>query len=102
MSEFRRSENLEWGDPWLESQDLEFHNINPEQGLGLMLAGREGYWNPSALKKAMIEPPSDSRAHARSCLMREIQGKESSYFLDWEAVEVPNQKRTRLLNPFQP
>ncbi len=46
--------------------------------------------------------PPDSRAHARSRLMREIQGKESSYFLDWEAVEVPNQKRTRLLNPFQP
>ena len=46
--------------------------------------------------------PTDSRAHARSRLMREIQGKESSYFLDWEAVEVPNQKRTRLLNPFQP
>jgi len=54
------------------------------------------------LEKAMSEPPGNSRAHARSRLMREIQGKESSYFLDWEAVEVPNQKRTRLLNPFQP
>jgi hypothetical protein len=34
--------------------------------------------------------------------MREIMGKETNYFLDWEAVEVPNQKRTRLLDPFQP
>jgi hypothetical protein len=50
----------------------------------------------------MSQPPADSRAHARSRLMREIQGKETAYFLDWEAVEVPNQKRTRLLNPFQP
>jgi hypothetical protein len=35
--------------------------------------------------------PTDSRAYARSRLMREIQGKESSYFLDREAVEVPKQ-----------
>jgi hypothetical protein len=34
--------------------------------------------------------------------MREIVGKETSYFLDWEAVEVSNHKRTRLLDPFQP
>ena len=102
LREFCRSEKLEWGHPWLESQDLEFHHIDPDQSLGLALARRDGFWEPKALKEAMLEPPKDSRAHARSRLMREIQGKESSYFLDWEAVEVPNQKRTRLLNPFQP
>jgi len=102
LREFCRSENLEWGNPWLESQDLEFHHIDPERSLGLALAHRDGFWEPDGMPEAMSKPPSDSRAHARSRLMREIQGKESSYFLDWEAVEVPNQKRTRLLNPFQP
>lgn len=102
LREFCRSERLEWGHPWLESQDLEFHHIDPERSLGLALANSKGFWAPSGLEQAMSEPPVDSRAHARSRLMREIQGKESSYFLDWEAVEVPNQKRTRLLNPFQP
>jgi proteasome accessory factor A len=102
LREFCRSEKLEWGHPWLESQDLEFHHIDADQSLGLALANRNGFWEPKGLKEAMLEPPKDSRAHARSRLMREIQGKESSYFLDWEAVEVPNQKRTRLLNPFQP
>ena len=102
LREFCRSERLEWGHPWLESQDLEFHHIDPDRSLGLALANSKGFWAPSALEQAMSEPPVDSRAHARSRLMREIQGKESSYFLDWEAVEVPNQKRTRLLNPFQP
>jgi len=102
LREFCRAEKLEWGHPWLESQDLEFHHIDPDQSLGLALANRDGFWEPKGLKEAMLEPPRDSRAHARSRLMREIQGKESSYFLDWEAVEVPNQKRTRLLNPFQP
>ena len=102
LRQFCKSEGLEWGHPWLESQDLEFHHIDVERSLGLALANVDGCWEPAGLEKAMSEPPSDSRAHARSRLMREIQGKESSYFLDWEAVEVPNQKRTRLLNPFQP
>lgn len=102
MREFCESEGLEWGHPWLESQDLEFHHIDLNRSLGLALAKFEGFWETEALERAMVEPPVDSRAHARSRLMREIQGKESSYFLDWEAVEVPNQKRTRLLNPFQP
>ena len=102
LREFCRSEGLEWGHPWLESQDLEFHHIDAQRSLGLALANVNGFWEPPRLEKAMSEPPTDSRAHARSRLMREIQGKESSYFLDWEAVEVPNQKRTRLLNPFQP
>jgi len=102
LREFCKSEGLEWGHPWLESQDLEFHHIDAERSLGLALANIDGFWEPLGLQKAMSEPPTDSRAHARSRLMREIQGKECSYFLDWEAVEVPNQKRTRLLNPFQP
>jgi proteasome accessory factor A len=102
LREFCRSEGLEWGHPWLESQDLEFHHIDTDRSLGLALANRDGFWEPDGLEEAMFKPPTDSRAHARSRLMREIQGKESSYFLDWEAVEVPNQKRTRLLNPFQP
>jgi proteasome accessory factor A len=102
LQEFCKNEGLDWGHPWLESQDLEFHHIDPHRSLGLALADVDGFWEPDGLEDAMLQPPTDSRAHARSRLMREIQGKESSYFLDWEAVEVPNQKRMRLLNPFQP
>jgi len=99
---FCEREGITWGNPWLESQDLEYHQIDPDRGLGLALANENGIWSPARLPQARSEPPSDSRAHARSRLMREIMGKEASYFLDWEAVEVPNQKRTRLLDPFQP
>jgi len=101
LREFCRRENLPLDSPWLESQDLEYHNIAPERSLGLPLAGAHALWSPSAFLQATSEPPPNSRAQARSRLMREIQGSESSYFLDWEGVEVPNQKRTSLLNPFQ-
>jgi proteasome accessory factor A len=98
---FCEREGLAWGHPWLEAQDLEYHQIDPERSLGLALANGDGLWSPARLAQARLEPPSNSRAHARSRLMREIMGKETSYFLDWEAVEVPNHKRTRLLDPFQ-
>ena len=102
LQQFCDNEGLDWGHAWLESQDLEFHHIDPQRSLGLALADTDGFWEPKDLPESMLEPPTNSRAHARSRLMREIQGKESSYFLDWEAVEIPNQKRMRLLNPFQP
>jgi proteasome accessory factor A len=101
LQTFREKENLEWGHPWLDSQDLEYHQIDPERSLGLALAQKDGPWDPVRLPQARNEPPSNSRARARSRLMREIIGNETNYFLDWEAVEVPNQKRTRLLDPFQ-
>ncbi len=98
---FCEQEGIGWGHPWLESQDLEYHQIDPQRGLGLALASNEDAWAPRNMLTARSEPPVDSRAHARSRLMREIMGKETSYLLDWEGVEVPNQKRTRLLDPFQ-
>jgi len=102
LKAFCEREGIAWGNPWLESQDLEYHHVDPDRGLGLALANDDGVWSPGRLPRARLEPPSDSRAHARSRLMREIMDKKTTYFLDWEAVEVPNQKRTRLLDPFQP
>lgn len=102
LDTFRAQEGIEWNHPWLESQDLEYHQVDPERSLGLALADESGGWSPRELMKARSEPPPNSRANARSRLMREIMGQGGPYFLDWEAVEVPNQKRTRLLDPFEP
>lgn len=102
LDQFRRAEGLEWSDPWLEAQDLEFHHISPDRSLGLALCNRDGPWAVDGLERAKIEPPANSRAHARSRLMREIQGKHRAYYVDWEVVEISPKKRTRLSNPFQP
>ncbi len=99
--EFCQQEEIPWGHSWLEAQDLEYHQVDPDRSLGLSLANGNGFWSPVRLPQARTEPPNNSRASARSRLMREIMGRETTYFLDWEAVEVPNQKRTRLLDPFQ-
>ncbi len=100
--EFCTREGLEWGDPWLESQDLEFHQIHPKRSLGIAMAEPGDLWPAAGLRQAMTRPPPNSRAHLRSRLMHEILDKKCSYFLDWEAVELGNDRRIRMLNPFQP
>jgi proteasome accessory factor A len=101
LAEFCAREGLDWSHPWLESQDLEFHNIDPGRGLGLALTQSGNFWDPVNLDRAKREPPGNSRAHARSRLMREIQGTTSVYHVDWAEVAVPNEKRALLPNPFQ-
>jgi proteasome accessory factor A len=101
LGEFCAREGLSWSDPWLESQDLEFHHIDSGRSLGLALAVCEPYWDSARLDQAKREPPRTSRAHARSRLMREIQGKTGSYRVDWAEVSGPNEKRAQLPNPFQ-
>lgn len=98
---FCEQERIGWEHPWLESQDLEYHQIHPERSLGLALANVNGDWAPSEIMTARSQPPVNSRAAARSRLMREIVGRESQYLLDWEAVEIPNRRKTRLLDPFK-
>ena len=41
LTTFRESEGLEWDDPWLQSIDLEYHNVSLEHGLYYELM-REG------------------------------------------------------------
>jgi len=57
---------------------------------------------PSRLERAKREPPGNSRACARSHLMRKIQNQASPYFVDWEEVSVLNQNRALLPDPFRP
>lgn len=102
LREFCRREGLEWGHAWLESQDLEFHHLDPERGLGLAMAETDGLWNPTGWEECLGNPPANSRACARSGLMRQIRGMEKSYILNWETVEIPGRKLTRLADPFQP
>ena len=33
LETFMEDENLDWDDPWVESLDLEYHNIHPDTGL---------------------------------------------------------------------
>jgi hypothetical protein len=104
LDQFVAAEKLSWDDPWLRSQDLEFHHLNPHRALGRALDRTPPPWNPTEeeIGEARRRPPSNSRAAARSQLMRRIVEKPGRYFVDWEIVDIEGHEILQLQNPFDP
>ncbi len=100
LDAFRREQGLDWSDPWMQAQDLEFHHIDPARGLGCALADCDGYWASGCVESAMTEPPAGSRASARSRLMREIAESGGRYHFDWDKVCLPGGRTLCLRDPF--
>jgi proteasome accessory factor A len=81
-------QRLAWDDPWLQSIDLEYHNVDPGQGLyyALEREGRTKGWGAAHLaEKAVLEPPRTTRAYFRGLCVRKF-GKEMSS-VQWDEVE---------------
>ncbi len=102
LEQFVAQEGIEWSDPWLRSQDLEFHHVLPERSLGLALERTPEAWriDPSALAGAKLLPPVDTRANARSALMVNARHPGRRYFVDWEMVDLEGYETIRLQDPF--
>jgi hypothetical protein len=89
LEAFMDSENLEWNDPWLQSIDLEYHNIDPAKGLffGVTPAKRIGEWNDGArLPHAMLTPPADTRAFGRGQAVKFFQDAKQPYVINWDSI----------------
>ena len=68
LTTFRESEGLDWADPWLQSIDLEYHNVSLENGLYYELM-REGQMrrivSEGDIRRAIFQPPETTRAFFR-------------------------------------
>ncbi|MDB6148189.1 MAG: putative proteasome component, partial [Spartobacteria bacterium] len=68
LSALQEEEKLSWSDPWLQSVDLEYHNIDFEEGLYYELV-RQGSMRRIAseeeIKMAIYNPPETTRAFFR-------------------------------------
>jgi proteasome accessory factor A len=68
LDALREEEQLSWTDPWLQSIDLAYHNIRPEEGLYYELI-RQGsmrrFVTEAEIKHAIFAPPEDTRAYFR-------------------------------------
>lgn len=102
LEQFRQQEHISWGHPWLRSQDLEYHQIEPSRSLGLALAKTPHQWQlpPKDISEAMTTPPKNTRAAVRAQAMRYLKDEDRSYYIDWETIGTEGHSSLHLLNPF--
>lgn len=103
LTEFMKGENLNWHDAWVKSQDLEFHNLNPETGLHWALqesgdAARKT--TDSAIEFAKTNPPKGTRAHGRGELVRNLMDSQYNYLIDWIGFRLNKDEPFLMLDPF--
>lgn len=99
LEAFIAEEKLGWRDPWIQSLDLEYHNIDPERGLarGLEAEGRMvRLVEESRIKDAMIRGPADTRAAVRGACVEKFPGAIRS--VQWERVIFSINGRERVLD----
>jgi proteasome accessory factor A len=103
LQEFMESEGLTWDDPWLQSLDLEYHNIDPEKGLffGVNPAKRIGEWNNSVRRnEASYHPPANTRAAGRAKAVAWFQKSDQPYVINWDSIACDNRDFLVMGNPF--
>ena len=105
INQFREAEKVEWTDPWLESLDLEYHNIDPAKGLFRILEeeGRHRRLLPPSLLEAGKKcPPSFTRAEGRSAAVNRIlENPDLSYIIQWFGIQVNQGEILYMLEPLK-
>ncbi|MDQ3198348.1 MAG: proteasome accessory factor PafA2 family protein [Verrucomicrobiota bacterium] len=89
LESFMAAEDLTWSDPWLQSLDLEYHNIDPARGLffGLEPAKRIGEWNQLVRQKDLtLTPPLDTRARGRARAVAAFRNQKRPYVINWDSI----------------
>ena len=102
---FRTSEKLSWQDPWMQSLDLEYHNINPERGLFFSLkpSKRIGEWNASVqIPEALSCPPEDTRAFGRGqAVAHFLENPKETYLINWDSLSLEGESPLQMSDPFE-
>ena len=104
LDAFAESEGLDWERPedraWLQSQDLEYHNIDPAEGLYSTLEAAsqvERVVSEEAVCRALVEPPGDTRAYFRGKMLQKFAAAVRS--LNWDSIELELDGRCEVIDP---
>ncbi len=102
LNQFKEQEKIDWSHPWLKSQDLEFHNVDPARSLGLALAQTPAAWKipDEEIVEAKMIPPQNTRAQVRSRAMQLLRKQSVDYYIDWEITGADGGESLHLLDPF--
>ncbi len=102
LDAFAGSEELDWENPdhrsWLQSQDLEYHNIDPGEGLFLLLQSQDQVVrlvDEKRVLRAMVEPPQGTRAYFRGKCLEKFG--DAIVALNWDSIEFRLNGRVEVL-----
>ena len=99
LETFMREERIGWDDPWLASLDLEYHNVDPEQGLYLGLEAEGKAWRittEEGVEAALRSGPSDTRGGVRGLCVRRFSAQIQS--MQWERIQFNTNVRSQHLD----
>jgi proteasome accessory factor A len=98
LTTFRESEQLEWDDPWLQSIDLEYHNVSLEHGLYYELM-REGQMrrivSEDDVRRAIFQPPPTTRAFFRGRSVARFNRQIDS--IQWDEIVFTEEGRKHIV-----
>ena len=91
LEALRAEEKLAWSDPWLQSIDLEYHNLDLDRGLYYELV-RKGLMrritSEEEIKTAIFSPPETTRAFFRGRAVARFNDEISS--IQWDEIVFTN------------
>ena len=96
LSTFREEEKLDWTDPWLQSIDLEYHNIDPVAGLYYEMVRActlRRFLAEDEIKNAIFQPPTTTRAFFRGRSVAKFNAAIAS--IQWDEVVFNTQRGPR-------
>jgi proteasome accessory factor A len=92
LEALRNEEELSWSDPWLQSIDLEYHNLDLDRGLYYELV-RKGLMrrvtSEEEIKTAIFSPPETTRAFFRGRAVARFNDQISS--IQWDEIVFTNE-----------
>lgn len=97
LTMFREAEKLEWTDPWLQSIDMEYHNIDPEAGLHhemLRTCALRRFLSEDEIREAIYQPPVTTRAFFRGRAVAKFNASIASIQWDEVVFNTPNGRRS--------
>jgi proteasome accessory factor A len=106
LETFVNAERLNWDDPWLQSIDLEYHNIDPARGLFFSVTPgkRIAEWNNSVRRPSATHvPPANTRASGRAQAVAFFQssGGGLPYVINWDSIACDSRDFLVMGDPFQ-
>ncbi|HEY2627037.1 MAG TPA: proteasome accessory factor PafA2 family protein [Candidatus Udaeobacter sp.] len=92
LNALQEEEKLSWSDPWLQSIDLEYHNVDLERGMYYELV-RQGAMRrvvtEDEIKMSIFNPPETTRAFFRGRSVARFTDEISS--IQWDEIVFANQ-----------